>query len=226
MQRLLFILLGVALFGLSHPAAAASEEATDARRVVERAAVTVERLKLDSNYTPDMQQHLKKARAVLVVPSMVKAGFILGGEYGNGALLARDTSGGFSEPAFYKVMTGSVGLQAGIQEAEVIFLVMTEKALTAILQNRFKGGAGLSIAVVRGAGVEASTTTNVGADVLAFSLTVGLFAGGALEGAMIEPRTSWNNHYYGSVDASPRAILFERRFSNPDSARLRQILAQ
>ncbi|MBF0128562.1 MAG: lipid-binding SYLF domain-containing protein [Alphaproteobacteria bacterium] len=226
MRFLTFILMMAALFGLARPAAAASEELTESRRVIERAAVTVERMKLNESYKGDVEPQLKKARAVLIVPSMVKAGFILGGEYGNGALLVRDASGGFGEPAFYKVMTGSVGFQAGIQDAEVLFLIMTDKALNAILENRFKGGAEVSVAVVRGAGIEASTTSNVGADVLAFSLTVGLFAGGSLEGAVIESRTSWNNHYYGSVEANPRTILFERRFTSSDSARLRQLLVQ
>ncbi|KAF0138167.1 MAG: hypothetical protein FD153_1486, partial [Rhodospirillaceae bacterium] len=172
-----------------------------------------------------MLPKIRRARAVLVVPSLVKAGFILGAEYGNGVLMARDPgTTRFTGPAFFKVVAGSIGLQAGVQEAEVVFIIMTDRGLSAVLDNRFKAGAGVSVAFIRGVGIEAATTSNIGADIYAFALTTGLFGGGALDGTVIEPRTDWNNHFYGDVQADTRAILFERRFGNPGADRLQEIL--
>ncbi|MFN3076148.1 MAG: lipid-binding SYLF domain-containing protein [Alphaproteobacteria bacterium] len=227
-RRMLPLLMLVLWFwvGGAAPVLAETEEAREAQKVVDRAALTVERMKLDSNFVSDWAPRLARARAVLIVPSLIKAGFILGGQYGNGVLMVRDPNGVFSDPAFYKMMAGSIGLQAGVQDAEAIFMIMTDKGLDAIMNNHFRAGADLSVAVFRGAGMGAGTTTNAGADVYAFSLTVGLFGGGAFEGAMIEPRTDWNNHYYNDLAALPPTILIERRFINPGATRLKELLGR
>ena len=205
--------------------AAGTEEGIEAQKIVDRAVVTVERLRLDNNFQRHMLPKIKRARAVLVVPSLVKAGFIVGAEYGHGALMVRDpATERFIGPAFFKIMAGSIGFQAGVQDAEVIFIIMTEQGLTAFLDNKFKAGAGVSVAFIRGAAIEAATTSNAGADIYAFALTTGLFGGGALDGTVIEPRTDWNNHFYGDIQADTRAILFERRFDSPGADRLRAIL--
>lgn len=204
---------------------ATSKEAVEAQKVVDRAIVTLERLYLDDNFYLHMLPKVRQARAVLVVPSLLKAGFILGAEYGNGVLMVRDPwTDRFVGPAFFKLIAGSIGFQAGVQEAQIIFIIMTDKGLSAILDNKFKAGASLSVAFIRGASIEAATTSNVGVDVYAFALTTGLFGGGALDGTIIEPRTDWNNHFYGDIQADTRAILFKRRFKNPDADRLREIL--
>lgn len=204
---------------------AASEEAVEAQKVVDRAVVTLERLRLDENFQRYVLPKVRRARAVLVVPSLLKAGFILGVEYGNGVLMMRDSqTNRFIGPAFFQLIAGSIGFQAGVQEAEIVFIIMTDNGLSAILDHKFKAGAGVSIAFVRGAGIEAATTSNVGTDIYAFSLTTGLFGGGALDGMLIEPRTDWNNHFYGDVQANAHAILFEHRFDNSSADRLRESL--
>ncbi|KAF0117669.1 MAG: hypothetical protein FD149_1047 [Rhodospirillaceae bacterium] len=225
----LFVLLLVMLLtggGISARAAVPdTEEGLEAQKIVDHAVVTLERLRLDDNFQRHMLPKIKRARAVLVVPSLVKAGFILGAGYGHGVLMVRDhATERFIGPAFFKVMAGSIGLQAGVQEAEVVFIIMTEQGLTAFLDNKFKAGAGVSVAFIRGAAIEAATTSNVGADIYAFALTTGLFGGGALDGTIIESRTDWNNHFYGDIRADTRAILFERRFDSLGADRLRAIL--
>ncbi len=98
---------------------------------------------------------------------------------------------------------------------------MNDGAVNAILDDSFKLGADASIAVgPLGKGVEASTTTNLSDDIYAFSRAVGLFGGGALEGAAILNRKSWNEIYYAE-GADPREIVIERRFCNPHADRLR-----
>ncbi len=103
---------------------------------------------------------------------------------------------------------GSLGLQFGIQSAAIVFVIRTEKGLSAVLNDEFKMGANASIAVgTIGAGAEAATTTHVGKDIVAYSKNSGLFMGGALEGAAIKPREDWNAAVYGVDKSDPRLII-------------------
>jgi lipid-binding SYLF domain-containing protein len=162
---------------------------------------------------------------VLVVPSLIKGGFILGAEGGSGVLLARDARGQWSGPAFYTLGTGSIGLQAGVQDSEVILVIVTEKGLNAILDKSFKLGADASVAAgpIGGAGVAAATTAGLGADIYAFARTRGAFAGISLEGTAVVRREAWNKAYYGKA-VDPRAILIQRQLSSPGADRLRRAL--
>lgn len=206
------------------PAANASEEATEAQRVIDKAVVTVQRLRTEHNFISEIEPKMRRAKAVLIVPSLVKAGFILGAEIGSGVLLVRGEEGPFGQPAFFKVIAGSIGIQLGVQDSEVMFLIMSEKGLNSVLNDRFKASADLSLAVIRGGGIEAGTTSNIGADIYAFSVNYGLFGGGSFEGASIQPVVVWNNHYYGDINANPRSIMFDRRFYNSGSEELRRVL--
>ena len=150
----------------------------------------------------------KQAKGVLVIPAYYKAGFIVGGSYGDGVLMKRLPDGAFGDPAFYRMTGGSVGLQIGMNSAEIVFLILTEKGLEAVLNDEFKIGANVGISVgTFGAGAEAATTTHVGQDIVAYSKNSGLFAGGAFEGAVIKPRKDWNAAVYGVNNGDPRAII-------------------
>lgn len=213
----------LALLSLTLPARA---QVTDQSMMVSKAVTTVERLRADSNLSGPMADLLGRARAVLIVPDLVKGGFIFGAQYGTGVLLARDASGRWSAPAFYSIAAGSVGLQIGLQDAEAVYVIMSEGGLKAVIDNRFKAGAeaGVAVAVI-GAGAEANTTTNVGADIYAFSRAVGLYGGAALDGAAILPRHSWNSAYYGG-NPTPEDIVFARNVDNHQADRLRDILSR
>ncbi|HSR71739.1 MAG TPA: lipid-binding SYLF domain-containing protein, partial [Kiloniellales bacterium] len=151
-------------------------------------------------------------------------GFIVGAEGGSGVLLVRGSDGSWSPPAFYTLAAGSIGLQIGGQVSEVVFTLMNDGAVNAMLKNEVKLGADASVAIGPiGAGVEASTTTNLREDIIAFSRAVGLFAGGAFEGAKLISRENWNAEYYGAA-ASPKAIVVDRKFFNPQADKLRQAL--
>jgi len=201
------------------PAAAAVK----AEELVEESRFTVERMLSDPEM-PEARQVVEKARGVLIIPELVKGGFILGAEGGSGVLLVRGSDGTWSSPAFYTLLAGSVGLQIGGQVAEVIFALMNDGAVNAFMGNEFKLGGDLSIAVgPLGRGVEASTTTNLGVDIYAYSRAVGLFGGGALEGAKILTRQDLNDEYYGAV-APPREIVMERKFINRNADALRKAL--
>lgn len=212
--------LTLALMAIGAGANAASPQ----QELVEKAALTAEKI-INDPKAPTLRAMLKDAKGVLIVPSLIKGSFILGAEGGSGVLLARDAQGAWSDPAFYTLGAGSIGLQAGVQDSEVVLVIRTQKGLNAILDKPFKLGADGSVAVgpAGGAGVSAGTTAGLGADIYSYAKTRGVFAGLSLDGTAIVKRDSWNAAYYGQ-GATPRGILIERRFSNPAADRLRRAL--
>lgn len=198
----------------------------DQQQVVAGALATVERIKTEKNFAQTMAEDYPKARALLIVPSLYKGGFLLGGQYGNGVLLARQKDGSFSPPAFFTIEGGSFGLQLGVENVSIMFLIMNDKALQAVLDSQFKFGAdgGITFAVV-GAGMGASSSTELKPDILAISLSgVGLYGGLSLEGTVLAPREAWNAAFYGN-NVSSRAIILEGAGVNADADRLRDFLA-
>ncbi len=218
------LMVVLALCAGSHSAAA--QAVTDQTLMVNKAANTIERLRSDPNMQANIVTLLPRARAVLIVPDLVKGGFILGGQYGTGILLARTRDGRWSGPAFYSVASGSLGLQIGLQDSETLYIIMSDGGLMAIMNDRMKLGADAGVAlVVIGAGGEASTTTNGGADIYAFQSAVGLYGGVSLQGSGILPRESWNAAYYGA-SVSPEDIVVGGRVDSRQANRLRDLLAR
>lgn len=217
----LAVLLG-AFYALS-TLSPAQAQSVDTREIVAESRYTIEKLKADKEFA-NVTAYIDKAHAVLIIPQLIKAGFLIGGEGGTGVLLVKGADGSWSNPAFYTLAAGSIGLQMGGSISEVVFTFMSESAVLSILDNEIKLGADLSVAVgPLGRGLEAATTTDFNADVYAFSRTIGLFGGGAFEGAKLFERTGYNTDYYGA-EATPHDITIGRKYNNPDSAELRRIL--
>jgi SH3 domain-containing YSC84-like protein 1 len=143
------------------------------------------------------RQLFQTARGVMVVPQLVKGGFWVGGEGGNGVLMARHGDR-WSNPAFYAIGSASFGLQIGLEVAQVVLFVMSERALNAWMQDKVKlgGDAGLTVAVL-GSNASAAATANGNVDVIAWAKAKGAYAGITLEGSVIKPRNEWNAAYYG-----------------------------
>jgi lipid-binding SYLF domain-containing protein len=212
----------IALLALSAIPALAQQ---DQQQTVNSAQSFLERMKNQAEYRDSIQPKIDQARAVLIVPALYKGGFIFGGQYGNGVLMGKMPDGNWSYPAFYTMEGGSFGLQIGLESTAVLFTIMTDKGLHAVLNNQFKFGAdtGLTVLVV-GAGIGASTTSNLGADIYAFSMTgIGLYGGLSLEGTVLSARESWNAAYYGS-EVTSRAIVLDNAVNNPRADGLRDIL--
>ncbi len=212
--------LGLILAGLA-VAPALADAAADARALVDKAKQTVENFKAD----PDMgwfRDNLPDAKAVMVVPVLVKAGFIFGGSGGHGVVLWRDpASGSWSYPSFTFMGSITFGLQIGGEAAEVILMIRSDKGRRALLAREFKLGGDASVAAgPTGVGAQVAT-----ADVLAFARTKGLFGGLTVEGAVIEPKDDWNKAYYGQA-VSVEDVLIEQRVSNPHADPLRQAIAR
>lgn len=181
---------------------------------------------LNEKEFPDAVRLMAKSKAVLIVPQLVQGGFIFGAAGGRGTLLVKSNPGSWSYPAFYTMGSGSVGFQIGGKVSEIVFIILTEKGLHAVLDSKFKFGAEAGVTLVAiGAGVEGATTAAGGADIVAYARSSGLFAGASLEGSYIDPDNDWNALYYGH-GANPRSVALERRFTNPGAEKLRQFLAR
>src|SRR5262245_22663523 len=175
---------------------------------------------------PDAQKLMTNARGVLIIPELVQGGFIVGAAGGRGTLLARGNAKDWSPPAFYGMGSGSLGLQIGAKVSEIVFIIRTEKGLNAIIDHKFKVGAEMGVTLVAvGIGLEGATTGAVGADIVAFANSAGLFAGVSLEGSYLDADNDWNALYYGQ-GATSKAIVLDRRFTNPGAEPLRQYLAK
>ena len=168
---------------------------TAEERLVEEARLAFESIRADGiDYFEDA---VGNARAIIIIPNLVRGGFLFGGEGGSGVMLARLADGTWSYPAFFDIGGGSVGLQIGGQVSETVLAVMTDEAVQAVLNRSFTVGADLSAAVVNvGRGLDARTGLDLNAPMYAFSLTRGLFIGGALEGSLLLSADRRNQVYY------------------------------
>lgn len=143
---------------------------------------------------------LKNCKAVIIIPGMVKGGFVLGGKYGVGVVLAK-TKDGWSLPGFITIAGGSFGFQIGAQSTDLMMFVMNEKGLKGILKNRLRFG--VDAAVTAGpVGRDATaglTAANLKADVYSYSRSQGAFAGATLDGSALEIEAGYDKMYYGKA---------------------------
>jgi lipid-binding SYLF domain-containing protein len=201
-----------------------ADDLRESQKLVTDAAYTAEAFGTDANMEP-FRDLAKKARGMLVVPQLVRAGFIIGGSGGTGALVVRDEKGAWSQPAFYTVGGASFGFQAGVDSSEVIMLCMTERGVNSLLATQVKLGGDVSVAVGPvGAGVKGETA-GLSADIITFSRSKGLYGGISLEGAVVAIRGKLNDAYYGKK-VDPTDILIRRSVSNPASASLDKAVAK
>jgi lipid-binding SYLF domain-containing protein len=166
--------------GLALPASAddTSELLVDANR-------TVTNLKHDPAFAT-ARTMLENARAVYIVPKLVKGGFIFGAEGGEGVLLRRQGRG-WSAPKFYTMGSASFGLQAGLEQAQLVFIINSNRALSGIEHGNFKLGAGAGLTVVNlSSGAEGATTTH-GGDIVVWTSGSGAYAGLTFNGTVISP---------------------------------------
>ena len=169
----------------------------EARRISE--AVTVLREIMDAGDQSVPGSIMQKAQGIAVFPSMLKGGFVVGGQFGRGVLSARDPkTGAWSSPAFLTITGGSLGFQIGGQAVDLILVIQNRRGLEQLVSNQFKIGADASVAagpVGRDAG--ASTDIQMRAQILSYSRTRGLFAGVSLNGTTIQQDRDANDRFYG-----------------------------
>ena len=191
--------------------------------LVDNARYTLEKMIRNPELKP-LPRLLAKAKAVLIVPSLLKAGFFVGGEGGSGVLLARGEGGEWSNPAFFGIGSGSFGLQIGFQDSEVVFLIMSRRTLESMLEAKVKLGADASVSAGPvGIGFEGGTAINLRADIYSYALSRGAFLGASFEGSVTVEDKERNRAYYGP-DATAKSILVKQRHSNPGATELLRVL--
>jgi len=212
--------IGLFALGVCAGAVQADDKAT-AEETVTKATTTFNTFLADPNMTW-FRDNLPKAKAVMVVPQLVKAGFIFGGSGGTGVVSVHDDeTGEWSYPSFATVGSVSWGLQAGAEAAEVVLMALTVKGRDSLLSTKAQLGADASVAAGPvGAGAQAATV-----DILQFARTKGVFGGLTLEGSVVGVRTKLNQAYYGQ-EVQPVDILISRKVSNPQADPLLEALSK
>jgi lipid-binding SYLF domain-containing protein len=210
--------LGAAALTLSAtPAHAQSEQ----QAVVNQSVTTLQNFMNDPEMTW-LQQNIGRAKAVLISPEIVKAGFIVGGSGGRGVLIAKTADGKWVGPVFYTLATASIGFQAGIAASEMITLVMSDKGLNTLLATSVKLGGDASIAA---GPVGTGAKSDITADMIAFSRSKGVYGGLNLDGTVVTSSDEWNKAYFGKA-VLPPDIIVRGAVSNKDAATLIDAVAK
>jgi lipid-binding SYLF domain-containing protein len=217
------VLCSLVAFG-ARPAVA--DDAQQARQLVEKSRLALEAFVADPQMGPSLRSLLPKARGVLIYPQVLRGAFIIGASGGSGVFLVRESRrhrwGG---PAFYTIGQASFGLQAGGESSEVVLVALTDRGVSALLATSTKLGGDIGVAVGPvGAGAEAATQ-NLSADIVSYSRNKGLYAGLALDGAVVAVREALNKAYYKKA-VTPTQILIQREVSNPQAAGLIRAVAR
>jgi lipid-binding SYLF domain-containing protein len=161
---------------------------------------------------------LDDARAIVVVPDTIKAGLIIGGRRGHGLLSVRNPDGTWSNPTFVRLTGGSIGLQAGVQSSDIVLVFRSDRGLESIVNGKFTLGADAGVAAGPvGRSASAETDGEMKAEIWSWSRARGLFAGVALDGAVLAIDDAANQGAYGP-DVTPRMIFEGRLGQRPSDA--------
>ena len=166
------------------------------------------------------QELLDRAECVGVIPSTKKGAFGIGGSYGKGAFVCRGNSGKgtWGPPAMYRLTGINFGFQFGGRLTDFVILVMNPRGMKKLIRSKFKIGADASVAAgPKGRTAEAATDALMGAEMLTYSRTQGLFAGVSLEGAVLMQDNKANKLLYGRKIGA-REILFQSKVGIPAPA--------
>ena len=172
----------------------------EAKRLTEATTIIGEMRNAPDNGIP--QDLWTKAQCVVVIPSMKKAAFLVGGEYGSGVMSCR-TGAEWSTPVFMQLAKGSVGFQIGAQQTDLVLLIMNRRGMDKLLSDKVSLGADMSIAAGPvGRTASAATDAQLSAEILSYSRSQGLFAGINLSGGVLKPDKDADQRAYGSnIDA-------------------------
>ncbi|TKR29231.1 hypothetical protein FCE95_13785 [Luteimonas gilva] len=187
-------------------AATEEQKARDALRVL------TEIQAIPESAIPD--KLLDEARAIAVIPDTIKAGLVIGGRRGHGVLSVKNPDGTWSNPAYITLTGGSIGFQAGVQSADVVLVFRSDRGLESIVNGKFTLGADAGVAAgPLGRNAATATDGELKAEIWSWSRARGLFAGVALDGAVLSMDNAANQTVYGN-GTTPR-MIFEGRTERP-----------
>src|SRR5215469_4649107 len=206
------------LAGLTLPQICWSKGAGDQKeneRIQNAGTVMKEILNVPDDIPRDL---LDKARCVIVLPSVLKAAFVVGANYGRGVMECRtgeDFRGAWGAPTMMALEGGSVGLQIGGEATDFVILVMNNRGASSLLKSKVKLGADASVAAgPKGRDASADTDAYLRSEMLSYSRSRGVFAGISLEGSTLRPDNDGNRNVYGK-DATADAIIAESKYQAP-----------
>ena len=210
------LLTAPATFAAPPPAA---DKEKDVERMENAGTVIDEILNVPDDIPQDL---LDKARCVVVLPSVLKAAFVVGGSYGRGVMICRtgpDYKGPWGSPALYALEGGSVGFQIGGQATDFVILVMNDRGASSLLKSKVKLGADAAVAAgPKGRDASANTDAYMRAEMLSYSRSRGAFAGISLEGSTLRPDNDANRNVYGK-NATAASIIAESKYEAPPEGR-------
>ncbi|WP_396616270.1 lipid-binding SYLF domain-containing protein [Lysobacter soli] len=199
--------------GIATSAVAGQQEDDRARQAVR---VLTDIQQIPESGIPD--KLLDEARGIVVVPDALKVGLVVGGRRGHGLLSVKNPDGTWSNPSFVKLTGGSIGFQAGVQSADIVLVFRSDRGLDNIVNGKVTLGADAGVAagpVGRNAGT--ATDGQLKAEIWSWSRARGLFAGIALDGAVLSIDDEANESVYGR-DTTPRMIFEGRANGQPSTA--------
>lgn len=214
MKKIVLSMFVIGLIGL--PAYAQKDEND---RIKNSGKVMSEILNIPDEVPADL---LDKAECVIVLPSVMKAAFIVGGSYGRGVMTCRsgrEFSGPWSAPSMMAVEAGSIGFQIGGEATDFVLLVMNKRGADSILTSQVKlGGDVAAAAGPKGRNAAAATDVTMRAEILSYSRSRGLFAGVSLEGSTLRPDNDGNERLYGK-GTTAKEIVINSKVRAPASAK-------
>ena len=221
-RTLLFTCFLVCLTSIS----AFPQQLTDLRKLVDDARFTFEHFVGNPGHSW-LQNNVKFAKGIFIMPSLGEAGYILGGSLGNAVLLLKDEqTGEWSEPAFYRMVGGTFGFQIGASNSEVLALVMTQRGVESLLESTVLLGAGATVAAGPvGGGLSGAVSPRIATDFLTFASSKGAMVNLSLGGTVVAIRGDAHEVYYGER-ISPKDILIDRTVSNWYSDRIRKAVTE
>ena len=215
MNRWKSIMMGALLLAPAAFAKAGDDTKDETKRLENAGTVMEEILNVPDDIPQDL---LDKARCVVVMPSVLKAAFIVGGSYGRGTMVCRtgkDFRGPWGAPAMYALEGGSVGFQIGGEATDFVILVMNNRGMDSLLHSKVKLGADASVAAgPKGRSATAESDAYLRSEMLSYSRARGVFAGISLEGSTLRPDDDANRRLYGK-DSSAARIILESKGETP-----------
>ena len=178
----------------------------EAETIVDKARIVMEEVKNapDSGAAYDL---IRQSAGVVIIPDMFKGGFVVGGSYGKGVVVARK-DGKWSGPAFVYIGAGSIGFQIGVQLTDLILVVVGQNTMDSFMRSNFKLGVDAAVAAGPvGAQATAATDLFLKGGIYSYSRAKGLFAGVSLEGAGMGTEFDLNRAYYQTT-SNPKEILY------------------
>ena len=220
MRKVWASLLAALFLAFTGSSLLAADDTKETDRVQNAGQVMTEILNVPDNIPQDI---LNKAYCVVVLPSVLKAAFIVGASYGRGVMTCRSGAnfdGPWGPPTMMALEGGSVGFQIGGEATDFVLLLMSDRSAKGILTSKVKLGADASAAAgPKGRTAAAATDATMRAEILSYSRARGAFAGVSLEGSTLRPDNDANKKLYGK-EVNAEAIVLKDAVKAPASARL------